>query len=606
MKKISHDFDFVVVGGGMSGICTAIAAARKGVKTALVQDRSVLGGNASSEMRVHLNGGGRGGNFQNAIESGIILEIILANKNVNPQNSYHVFDKILWEKVNFQENLTLFLNTTVRSVKTADNKITEVTGHQLNTEIEFTFTAKYFADTTGDGTLAYLSGADYTIGHEARSTYNETLAPEEANEHVMGSSVLFSMMDMGKPTPFERPFWAHKYTKEMLGKRGIPELTHGYWWIELDGEISESQNIQDELNRYVYGVFDYIKNSGDYPESENLAIDWISSIAGKRESRRIYGDYVLNQNDIDNTARHPHAVGYGGWTMDDHTTGGITALGNPQDRGTIWHQVDDIYTIPYECIYSRNVNNLFIGGRCFSASHMAMSSARVMCTGAIMGQAAGTAAAIALRENIMPREVISHIYELQQTLIKDDCYIPGIVAKETDDLATNQDCKVTASSSTVLDLNGDYSRKVYDTEYGWISDGFAKDGEWVQIAMPKASDISKLILRFDPNFNRTNIITQSHRTKARQAEHMPPELVRDYTIVFLKDGKEVATKDVTNNFQRFNTITARSTSLQWTVLRLSKSSVRRVHVAHPFGIAFSPPALCTAGFFDGAGCFGGL
>lgn len=556
MTKIEKSFDFIVVGGGMSGICTAISAARHGLKTALVQDRSVLGGNASSEMRVHVNGAGRGGNFQNAIESGIILELLLANKKVNPQNSYHVFDKILWEKVNFQENLSLFLNTTMTDVETKDNKITKITCRQLNTETQYTFTGEYFADTTGDGTLSALAGAEFTIGHEARSTYDESLAPEEANHHVMGSSVLFSMVNTGEPTPFKRPDWAYKYTKEMLGKRGIPELTHGYWWIELDGEISQSQYIQDELNKYVYGVFDYIKNSGEFPkeDTENLAIDWISTIAGKRESRRIYGDYVLNQRDIDESKRFPHAIGYGGWTMDDHTVGGITAQSDPQNRGTIWHQVDDIYTIPYECIYSRNIENLYIGGRCFSASHMAMSSARVMGTGAILGQAAGTAAAIAFREKITPRDVIKHIDELQQTLIRDDCYIPGIVAQDKDDLATNQPCTITASSSQVLKLNGDYARRVYDTEYGWISEKISPNGEWIQIAMPTSCDISSVILRFDPNFNRTAIITQSSRTKERQPKYSPPELVRDYTLEFIKAGAVVHTTTVEENFQRVNNI----------------------------------------------------
>lgn len=555
MIKVKKDFDFVVVGGGIAGICTAISAARHGVKTALIQERSMLGGNASSEMRIHLNGAGRNVGFKNAGEGGIVLECLMANKKVNPQHSYHVFDTVLWEKTMFQPNLEVFLNTCMTKVHTENNKVVSIEAYQSNTETQFEFTAEYFSDDTGDGTLAFLAGADYTVGHEARSTYNESLAPVEANRHVMGSSVLFSMVDMGKPTPFKRPEWAYEITKEKLGKRGIPELTHGYWWIELDGEIEESQTIRDELVKYVYGVFDYIKNSGEYPESANLAIDWISSIAGKRESRRIYGDYVLNQNDIDNSVRFKDAIAYGGWTMDDHSVGGIKAMGS-EDQGTIWHPVNDIYTIPYRCIYSRNIDNLFIGGRCFSASHMALSSARVMGTGGIMGQAAGVAAYIAHREKITPREVSKYIDELQQTLIKDDCYIPGITAKDKDDLVTNLDCKITASSCIETgkpeNINGDYSRRVDEDEHAWISEKISEDGEWLDIKFQDTVNVGSMILRFDPNFSKLIIPTQSWRLKAKEVPEMPYELVRDYEMVLYKDGKEVKREDVQDNFQRVN------------------------------------------------------
>ncbi|ONI44592.1 pyridine nucleotide-disulfide oxidoreductase [Candidatus Epulonipiscioides gigas] len=558
MTKITKHFDFVVVGGGISGLCMAISAARNGVKTALVQNRAMLGGNASSEMRVHVNGAGRGGQFRNAIESGIILEILMANKIVNPESSYHIWDTVMWEKAKFQENLELFLNTHMNEVITENNKILKVKALQSTTEIEYTFEAKYFADTTGDGMLAYLAGADYTIGHEARDTYGESLAPVEANKHVMGSSCLFSMKDSGVKTPFKRPEWAYEYTKEMLGKRGIPELTHGYWWIELDGEISESEDIRTELIKYLYGVFDYIKNSDHFPkeETENLVIDWISSIAGKRESRRIYGDYVLNQNDIDKSVRFPDAVAYGGWTMDDHSVGGIKSI-NPQERGTIWHEITDIYTIPYRCLYSRNIENLYIGGRCMSASHMAMSSARVMATGATMAQAVGVAVSIALRENISPRQVGEHIDELQQRLIRQDCYIPGIVARDDYDLVKKDEVVITASSNIEggepTNINGDYARRVDDEQHCWISDEMNGE-EWININFNKEIKAKEVVLRFDPNFSCTLIPTQSHRTKARQPVAMPPVLVKDYVVLCEKDGKLVKEIEVNNNFQRVNTL----------------------------------------------------
>ncbi len=551
MKTIEQHFDFIVVGGGISGLCTAIAAARHGVKTALLQDRSVLGGNSSSEMRVHLNGAGRSNGFQNAIESGIVMELLLANKNVNPQHSFYAYDMILWEKAQFQENLSLFLSTTLLEVEMNGNKIVKIHGYQNNTETHYWLSAVYFSDNTGDGTLGFLAGADFAYGHESRETYGESLAPIEENDVVMGSSVSFSTKDVGYPCSFKRPAWAYEYTKEMLGKRGIEELTHGYWWIELDGTIDESQNIKDELLKYVYGVWDYIKNSGDYPDSANLALDWISSIAGKRESRRLLGDYVLNQNDIDEAKLFPHAIAYGGWSMDDHTAGGIKTL-NPMDEGTIWHEVKDIYTIPYECIYSRNVENLYIGGRCFSASHMALSSARVMATGGILGQAAGTAVAIALREKIMPRQVISHISELQQTLIRDDCFIPGIPASDSLDLVSNMNCDVTATSAKVLKLNGDYARKVKEEEYGWISEKISEDGEYLFITFPNTVEISNVLLRFDPNFSKILFVSQSKRVQGRQVQGMPIELVKDYVIYLEQKKKIVHTLEIQNNFQRVN------------------------------------------------------
>lgn len=553
MKQITKQYDFVVVGGGISGICTAISAARHGVKTALVQNRSVLGGNASSEMRVHVNGAGRGSGFRNAFESGIILELLLANRKANPQHSFHVFDLVLWEKVQFQENLDLYLNTELFNAQCQDGKIQSIQAIQTTTEIQYTFVAPYFADTTGDGTLADLSGADYTIGHEARAEFNESLAPEEANSDVMGSSMLFGTMDTGNPCPFVRPDWAYEYTKEMRGKRQIKHYTHGFWWIELDGEIEESEDIRTELLKYIYGVFDYIKNSGEFEGTENLALDWITTIAGKRESRRVYGDYMLNENDVANGARHEDAIAYGGWTMDDHSAGGIKNI-NPRDEGTIWHPIKDIYTIPYRCIYSRNVDNLFIGGRCFSASHMALSSARVMATGGVMGQAAGVAVSIALREKITPREVGKFIDELQQTLIADDCYIPNIPVKDPENLVDT--AEITASSAIAegspQQINGDFARRIDEVQNAWISETLGAEAQWIAAKFPETVALEEVLLRFDPNFSQILITTPDLDLRKRMPPSLPYELVKDYALIFESKGTVVKTVDVVDNFQRVN------------------------------------------------------
>ncbi|MFI3206968.1 MAG: FAD-dependent oxidoreductase [Clostridia bacterium] len=559
MTKIAKKYDLVVVGGGLAGMSAAIAAARHGVKTALVQNRSVLGGNASSEIRVNVNGAGRGGNFCNAIESGIVLETLMANKKVNPQYSYHVWDTIMWEKANFQENLDLYLNTHMFGVKMDGNKVKEVTCVQTNTEKEFTFEAELFVDTTGDATLADLAGAEYTIGHESRDTYNESLAPEVADLNTMGSTIIFSMKDMGKPMPFKRPDWAYEFTDEKLGGRNLTEFTHGYWWMELgDAEtktIRDGEFIRNELLKHIYGLFDYMKNSGKYPV-ENHALDWIGTIPGKRESRRIIGDYVLNQNDIDSARRFDDAIAYGGWTMDDHSVGGLNSKGG-DNEGTIWHAVDDVYTIPYRCTYSKNIENLYVGGRAMSASHMAMSSSRVMATLAVVGQAIGTASSFAIKDGILPREVgQKYIKELQQMLIKDDCYIPGIKVDDKDDLVTNLDCTITASSATADGqanfINGDYARRVGDVQNAWISEEMSENGEWIEIKFPKNVSVKDMIFRFDPNFSRTIIPAQGAKHIQRQVPEMPYELVRDYSIAFTKNGEVVKEIDTEDNFQRVN------------------------------------------------------
>ncbi|OON96732.1 MAG: pyridine nucleotide-disulfide oxidoreductase [Candidatus Epulonipiscioides saccharophilum] len=562
MKK----YDFIVVGGGMSGICAAISAARNGVKTALVHNRPVLGGNASSEVKVSINGAGRVGNFRHAMESGVILEILLKNKKFNVGHSFNILDHINWEFVKNESNIDLYLNTSMMSADVENDKIKSIKVFQVTTQKEFELAADLFCDTTGDANLAYESGADYTIGHEARSTYNESLAPEEATEHTMGSTLLFTTRDLGKPVKFKCPEWAYKMTKEYIGKRCVHELSNGYWWCEVggDGELStteDAEEIRDELIKYAYGIFDYIKNSGDYPEAENLMLDWFGAVPGKRESRRIIGDYVLNQNDLEAHKRFSDTVAYGGWSMDDHIVGGIRAkvwekAHKNDEGGSIWHPVTDVYTIPYRSLYSRNIKNLYAGGRCFSVSHMAMSSTRVIGTCSVIGQAIGTGAAIATKYKILPREVNEHMKELQQLLIKDDAYLPFIKTEDKEDLISNTDCKITASSYQENCgpemVNSDFARRIYDDENAWVSQQMAEDGEFIKVDFEKTTQIKEIVLRFDPDFNRTvaTSIAETHRN--RQVEEMPYQLVRDYKIEFFKDGEKVKELEVDDNYQRVN------------------------------------------------------
>lgn len=562
MNLIEKQYDLVVVGGGMAGICAAIAAARHGTKTALVHDRPVLGGNASSEVRVGINGAGRTTPvaFKNGIESGIILELMLRNKKVNPQYSFHVQDNISWEMVNEEENIDLYLNTSMQTSHVENNKIIYIDAFQNTTSKLFRLSAKQFIDTSGDGNLAFESGADWTMGREGKDVYGESIAPDVSDNHTMGSTILYTARDTGKPVKFTRPSWAYEITADMLGRRNVHEVSNGYWWVEVGGDdlntITDAEEIRDELLKYAYGAFDYVKNSGKYPQAENYALDWIGSVPGKRESRRIYGDYILTQNDLEAATIFEDAVAYGGWSMDAHTIGGIRAKTEDAKKGcgSIFSEVKELYTIPYRSLYSRNINNLYMGGRCISASHMAMSSTRVIGTCAVLGQAVGTAAAIANKYDILPREVNQHMNELQQTLIKDDAFLPGIPTNDTEDLISNSNCVISASShkegAEPHKVNGPYSRRIESEENKWISAPMSDFGEWIQVAFPDAVDMNQILLRFDPNFSKyfATRITDSKRNN----EEMQAELVRDYKIDFIKDGNIIKTIDVSDNFVRVN------------------------------------------------------
>lgn len=427
MKRIRHEVGFCVVGGGMAGLIAAIAAARHGAKVVLIHDRPVLGGNASSEIRMHICGAHGDHNR----EAGILEEILLENHYRNPTASYSIWDSVLYGKVQYQENLTLLLNCSVNSCDVttgseASTRIRSVTGWQSTTETWHTIEAKLFADCSGDGILAPLSGAEFRVGREARDEHGESIAPEVGDTCTMGLSCLIQCREYPSPQRFIAPDWAYKFTSsEDLRGREVRLTQTNYWWIEVGGDknsIDDTETLREDLVRIAYGVWDYVKNySPNRAEAANWALDWTGFLPGKRESRRYVGDHMLTQNDIEAEGRFEDLVAYGGWTMDDHFPAGFY---HPQ-AGTIFHPAPSPYGIPLRSLYSRNIGNLFCAGRNHSATHTAMSSTRVMGTTAIMGQAVGTAAAIAAREGIGPKGVYgAHLPELQAVLMDDDCWLP--------------------------------------------------------------------------------------------------------------------------------------------------------------------------------------
>ena len=541
MRKLSHKFDFCVVGGGMAGTCAAIAAAREGAKVAIVQNRPMFGGNASSECRVHVCGADRHGQIPNVRETGILEEIRLENLHRNPQRSFSIWDTVLYEKVMLEPNITHFLNCACTDAEMEGDRIKSITGWQLSTYTWHTIEAKIFADCSGDAILAPLSGAKYRIGREARSEYNESIEPEIADKKTMGMTVLFQAKDMGTPQPFEPPSWAYDFpSEEDLPYRGHKWLEMGYWWLELGGEddsIHDSEEIRDELLKIVYGMWDHLKNHGDHG-ADNWAIDWIQFVPGKRESVRYIGDHVLTQNDVEAEGRFPDLVAYGGWTMDDHHPGGFRWRGKP----TIFHPAPSPFGISYRCLYSKDIENLMFAGRCISASHAAISSTRLQGTGCSMGQAVGTAAAIAVKEGLTPREVgKKHIHEMQQSLLRQDAYLPW-VRQEFSELTRK--AKLTATSGDPEPLRDGINRPVKDDQHAW--DG--KVGDTVEYAWEGAQVVSSATFIFDSALDK--IIQLSYHQKDNQLTHPPEELVKEFRVeIQTPDGWRLW-KKVRGNHQR--------------------------------------------------------
>lgn len=574
MKQETLTFELVVVGGGMSGLCAAIAAARHEVRTALIHARPMLGGNASSELRMHICGADDHMSRPNARETGILEELLLEHKRRNPTNSYAIFDTVLWEKAAFCKNLTLLLNTCVDGVHMQNGRISGVTAYQQTTEKRFEIGAPLFVDATGDGSLGAWAGADYTVGREARETYGESHAPEKADHCTMGNSLMFKARDAGRRVPFVKPAWANTYTEHDLRNRIHGDITSGYWWIELGGgryhTIFDAEALRDELLKAVYGVWDHIKNGGEHG-AEQMDLEWVGMLPGKRESRRLLGDHVLTQQDCEAGRRFEDAVAYGGWPMDVHTVEGFL---NDSDEPTVWLHLPDVYTIPYRCYYSRNVPNLFLCGRIISASHMAFASARVMATCAVGGQAVGTAAVIALRENIDPRDVGAHIYELQQTLLRDDCYIPGIGNLDEDDVARTAAVEATASLPACEAhnvLNG-VARTEGDRGNCWAA--YVKDAPVLRLKLKQPQAVREIRLTFDSNLSREITISINQEVLGRQVEGLPPELVRGFTVTLYSDGQPVQAQVTDDN------------ALRQRVIRLEK------------------PVLCDAMTFGGFSTYG--
>ena len=423
LNRFEHNVDVCVVGGGLSGMCAAIQAARDGKKVVLVQERPVLGGNASSEIRMWVCGA----HGDNNRETGIIEEINLESLYRNPYKNYSVWDSILYGKVIAEPNITLLLNTSVCDVDMDGAKIKTVVAWQMTTQSWHYIQAKLYADCSGDSILAPLTHAEFRLGREASTEFDEVISVTEPDTKTMGLSCLIQARKTDSDIEFIAPSWAKKLTDEDIERR-TPNLDSNYenfWYLELGGDrdsIGDTELIRDELVALAYGYWDYFKNSGKF-DSSKWQIDFIGFLPGKRESRRMVGPYILNQRDVLSGGHFNDVVAYGGWGLDDHDPRGFYFSGS----ATHIDPVKAIYGIPYRCLYSVNVQNLFFAGRNISATHAAMSSSRVMMTCAILGQAVGAAAALAVEYDTDPNGIYDfYIEELQQRLLRADCFLPYV------------------------------------------------------------------------------------------------------------------------------------------------------------------------------------
>lgn len=432
--KHSLSADILVAGGGLSGVAAALAAARNGARVLLCQDRSVLGGNASSEIRMHVmgadGGGFRGSEFETEVrEGGIVEEMRLRCAVENPQRCSNVLDLILYDMCRAESRLQLMLNTTLTGVEMEEDRIVRAFLNRESTEDLFEVSASVFIDCTGDGRMGAEAGAEEMRGRESRSEFGESKAQEMGDEKSLGNSLLFTARDMGKPMPFVAPEWAREFNEEDLKLRPHSSWEYGYWWLEFGGlidTVKENELIRDELLAILLGVWDHIKNSGEHPESENWALDWFGFLPGKRESRRFRGHYVLKQDDLYEAVDFADVIAYGGWSVDTHPPEGIYGKKlEPCSQPYTPH----VYGIPLGSCLSRNVENLLFAGRNISATHIAFASTRVMATCGVIGQGVGTFAAMALESGLdLPtaRKDGATLERTQCRLMEQDAFLPGL------------------------------------------------------------------------------------------------------------------------------------------------------------------------------------
>lgn len=540
-------FDLAIVGGGVPAVTAAVTAARHGLKVALIHDRPVLGGNGSDEGNVALEGAAHRGYH----ETGVIYEI----KNVRYEEKLswsEAFDRFVKE----EPNISLFSNLLVDDCQCENNRIRSVHAVSTMDLTEHRFSADQFVDDTGDGWLGYYAGAVYHIGREAEWEYQEDFAPKAADGNTMSGCNIGDHPDfhdticsygaefVEEDVEFTPPDWAMRLPEGAEMNRRPRRIIMGEWWLENRNDYDdlwEQEYTRDALIRVAAGFFDWLKNSWSERERvKKLKLKTLGTFNAKRETRRLIGDYVITQNDYRTGPYFEDAVFYSGWNIDVHHIKGIFS---GREGAFTCDEKIAVTPMPFRSLYSRNIRNLMMAGRCISTTHIGMGPTRVMLTGACMGQAVATAAWLCKKYGLDPREVgKQHMDELQQTLLKDGHSIPGCRNHDPEDLALT--AVITADS---WEENGEpqnvingINRAEDGAAYAWISKEGLPQGLTLTLQEPEM--IRQVRVTLDMPFARYAMGYQEMPAK--------DETLADFTVEICENGVWKCVGSVKNNIQR--------------------------------------------------------
>ena len=417
-------YDLVVVGAGIAGMSAAVSAARLGCNVALINDRPVVGGNNSSEIRVHLGGRIEMGPYK---ELGGLQKEFGPEKggNAQPAATYEDQKKLDW--LAREERVSLFLNYRVIGVEKEGDRIVAVTAKHIENGSELRFEAPLFSDCTGDGTVGYLAGADYRMGRESREEFGESIAPEKADKMTMGASVQWYSVETDGPSTFPEFDYGIEFTDESCER-----VTMGEWTWETGmnfDQIKDFERIRDYGMLVIYSNWSYLKNRLKGNDLyRNRQLGWVAYMAGKRESRRLLGDYILKEDDLTKHVAHEDASFTTTWSIDLHRPDPKNSryFPNQEFKAVTTHILIYPYPVPYRCLYSRNVENLFMAGRNISVTHVALGTVRVMRTTGMMGEVVGMAASLCKKYDTMPRGVYRYHLNDLKALMKEGVNEKGL------------------------------------------------------------------------------------------------------------------------------------------------------------------------------------
>ena len=415
--QTTENVDLVIAGGGIPGVCMAVSAARLGLTVALIQDRPVLGGNNSSEVRVHLAGRMNLGPYPRL---GDVVSEIGPRRGGNAQPGDYYEDARKVEAIKAEKNIRLFLNTRALGVEKEGSKITAVIGRNIETGLETRFAAPLVADCTGDGVIGMLAGAEYRYGRESKEETGESTAADKMDSQTMGASVQWYSREANEPVPFPDIAWSLVFSDKTCERVKMGEWT---WETGMRlHQISEFERVRDYGMLVVFSNWSFLKNrsahKSDYAKSR---LEWVAYVAGKRESRRLMGDFILKEQDLVNKVIYPDATACTTWTIDLHYPDPKNTKNFPgaEFKSIAQHKAIYPYPIPYRCLYSKNIDNLFMAGRNISVTHVALGTVRVMRTGGMMGEVVGMAASLCKKHACSPREVYAkHLDELKALMTK--------------------------------------------------------------------------------------------------------------------------------------------------------------------------------------------